>query len=165
MFKFFKRKSSSKNPVDLLSEDRDFNEWCSYFKSMSAAEFLDLGQNIIDQISEKFTDDLIRSGNSIINKDNFNQAVVFIFAVAKHAMEAAHFQKNLSLEQRTSLEGCARAYQSVGEIVEGFNSNKQRLIEYENAWHSLNDFCSQYGFRSENYKRVIEIDEVNYFRA
>lgn len=144
-----------KDIENIILSGKSMGEWEQYFSKMEILEFNDFGGNVLTWVE-----------GSIKNHNNTkyrNDTSTLLFALAKYAMEAANFQKNMDLNRRIAMEGMANSYHNAAEAFERYCLNEKRLMDYKNAWEALKDHCEKYGYKSIAYAELCNRESFEFF--
>ena len=143
------------NTISYISSNKSFSEWEVFFANLTDKQFIKMGGEILDFVADNNLCD--------VRKNNFTSLVTCLFAFAKYALEAAHFQKDLAEHKRVAMEGMARAYQSAGMAFQNTNSDRSKADAYSDAWDALVEYCQSYGYRSNLYAELCNIKKYSFF--
>ena len=152
----FLKKTKEMSPIFIISSNKSFEEWEVFFANLTDQQFNKLGGDILDFVAD--------SGLKVVNLNNFEHVVTCHLAFAKYALEAAHFQRGLAEHKRIALEGMAKSYQSAGMALQKTSSDSHRTEAYCDAWDALVEYCDKYGYHSDAYVELCNVNEYNFFK-
>ena len=115
-----------------------------------------LGESVLDFICE--------DRDEAITSENFDNAVCFHLAFAKHALEAGNHHKGLREPQREALIGMANTWQDLGMGLARLAYSTSKIEAYQKAWGALNEQCAKYGYMSGGvYDSICTVNENRFF--
>ena len=152
----FLKKTNEMSPIFIISSNKSFEEWEVFFANLTDQQFNKMGGDILDFVAD--------SDLKVVNLNNFEHVVTCHLAFAKYALEAAHFQRGLAEHKRIALEGMAKSYQSAGMALQKTSSDSHRTEAYCDAWDALVEYCNKYGYHSDAYVELCNVNEYNFFK-